>query len=84
MEIEDYRILTNDSRSKRCVVYDIMGYKYSGIYNGETFKNREFSLCLILDSATKEGLKNTGVECNKNGDIGIAIRISAIQDIIFD
>lgn len=83
MDIEDYSSLTKDSRSKKCIVYDIMGYKYSGIYDGETFKNNELSLCLILDSATKEKLKNADVECNKNGDIDIAIRISAIQEIVF-
>lgn len=84
MDTEDYLSLTRDSRSKKCIVYDIMGYEYSGIYDGDTFKNNVFSLCLILDPATKEKLKNTGVERNKNGDVDITIRVSAIQKIIFD
>lgn len=84
MDIEDYVSLTKDFRSNKCIIYDIMGNKYSGIYDGEIFKNKELSMCLILDSATKEKLKNTGVERNKNGDIDIAIHISAIQEIIFD
>ena len=83
MDTEDYVSLTKDSRLKKCTVYDIMGYKYSGIYDGDTFKNNELYLCLILDSDTKEKLKNANVERNKNGDIDIAIRISAIQKIIF-
>ena len=83
MDIQDYVRLTKDSRPKKCIVYDIMGNEYSGIYDGETFKNNELFLCLTLDSATKEKLKNTGVERNKNGDVDIAVRISAIQDIVF-
>lgn len=46
-------------------------------------RTMNFFLCLTLDSATKEKLKNTGVERNKNGDVDIAVRISAIQDIVF-
>ncbi|MBR4967991.1 MAG: hypothetical protein IKY19_07175 [Bacteroidaceae bacterium] len=83
MDTEDYVSLTKDSRLKKCTVYDIMGYKYSGIYDGETFKNNELSLCLILDSDTKEKLKNAAVERNKNGDVVVAIRVSTIQKIVF-
>ncbi|MBO7240509.1 MAG: hypothetical protein J6V23_08540 [Bacteroidaceae bacterium] len=83
MDTEDYVSLTKDSRFKKCTVYDIMGYKYSGIYDGETFNNNELSMCLILDSDTKEKLKNTAVERNKNGDVVVAIRVSTIQEIVF-